>query len=359
MQDMTEVANALSVAQLGRLLVCLKLVHGENFSAICLLLVRNGSLRTIGTTVDFLLGHDQGETLQVSLQQWLRDNSLRATLLEWVLRNRYQQKYGPVVEPLITPALFRAILITIDQESLKRSGNRKISLAEVVADDGELIREVTEGQPLGMVRDLANLVLLNQGFDPLTKRSIVARFIRCFPSLQKLLDGGAPAGEGKGADGMLKVSQASLDSVRREYEILVHEKIPANKEAVEIAREQGDLRENSEYKMARQDQDMLLARKAQIEKDLVRAQVVDFSSATEDVVSIGSVVTLVDGKGKMEKFAILGAWDGHPERRILSYQTPLGRALLGKKVGESLAIEGQSPRSIGTIARWVDVEKTW
>jgi transcription elongation factor GreA len=104
---------------------------------------------------------------------------------------------------------------------------------------------------------------------------------------------------------------------------------------------------------------MLLARKAQIEADLARAQVVDFAAAVEGVVCIGSVVTLVDGRGKAERFAILGAWDSRPEKRILSYQTPLGRALLGKRPGDVVSVERQPARTVDKIERWVDCAKSW
>ncbi|MDR2576427.1 MAG: GreA/GreB family elongation factor, partial [Puniceicoccales bacterium] len=191
----------------------------------------------------------------------------------------------------------------------------------------------------------------------LTKRSIIARFIRIFPPLQSLLD--ADSGTVIAEDAIIRVSQASLDAMRHEYEQLIRVKIPANTAAVERAREEGDLRENSEYKMARQDQDMLMARKAQIEKDLSKAQVANFSTATADVVGIGSVVTLVDSKGKVERLAILGAWDSDPKRCILSYITPLGRSLLGKKVGDVAAVEGQLERTVQRIERWVDCVDKW
>jgi transcription elongation GreA/GreB family factor len=65
----------------------------------------------------------------------------------------------------------------------------------------------------------------------------------------------------------LKVSLASLESKRREYDRLVKEKISANKTVIHQAREYGDLSENPEYKMARQDQDTLLSRKTQLEEE--------------------------------------------------------------------------------------------
>ncbi|MDR2030544.1 MAG: GreA/GreB family elongation factor [Puniceicoccales bacterium] len=354
-QDFTAIADGLPVTQLNRLLGGVRHVFPDDYLARCILLLRNGNGRTVGVVVDFLLGHGLEGDLGTILQQWSRDNTLRATLLNWILRNRHQKKYAPLLESLVTARLFRQALVSIDQEVLRRANNRKIALAETIAEDRLLIEEITMNQPIEMVRDLAHMVLHSQAFDTLTKKSIAVRFIRLFPALQSLLDGEG----GQRDDSTLRVSQTSLDAVRSEYETLMQQKIPANKAAVAAAREQGDLRENAEYKMARQDQDILLARKAQIEKDLARVRVIDFHSVGTDVVAVGSVVTLDDGQNQRESFAILGAWDSDPKRRILSYQTPFGRALLGKKVGDTVVVEGHPPRQVTAIDRWLDRSASW
>ncbi|MDR0339996.1 MAG: GreA/GreB family elongation factor [Puniceicoccales bacterium] len=352
-----DLANSLSVVQLGRFLSEISKCFPETFLSTCLLLVRSCTGRTVGCAVNFLLANGHREDLCTSLEQWLRDGSMRASLLDWVLRNRNQGKYHELLAPLIGPKLFRLALVAVDQESLRQSGTRKIPLAETISTDKVLVEEILTLDSQEIAQDLAQMLLANQGFDPLTRRSILARFIRIFPELQKLLDGksaGAPAAK-QSEETTLLVSQASLDAVKIEYEQLVTVRIPANTAAVEAAREEGDLRENSMYKMARQEQDVLLSRKAQIEKDLQRIQLVNFADVDVDKARIGSVVTLIDKKGKKERLAILGAWDSDPAKKIIAYLTPLGRSILGKKVGDTVEMEGQSPRTIFAIDRWVDV----
>ena len=152
----------------------------------------------------------------------------------------------------------------------------------------------------------------------MTKKSLIARFIKKFPTVQSLIAG--DAAESSEDDGLV-VSQASFDAAKAEYEDLIATKIPENKEAIVTAREHGDLKENSEYKMARQDQDILLARKNELEVDLSRARVTDFSEATNANVGIGSVVDLKEGStGKTRSYSILGAWDSDPDNDILSYK---------------------------------------
>ena len=156
----------------------------------------------------------------------------------------------------------------------------------------------------------------------------------------------------------LIVSQKSFDEAKAEYEDLIANKIPQNKEAIATAREHGDLKENSEYKMARQDQDILLSRKNELEVDLSRARVTDFTEATTENVGIGCLVELQESStGEKHRYAILGAWDSDPQNDILSYKTPLAQELLGKKQGEtaSTRIGGNEEEwTIVNIERWLD-----
>ena len=125
-----------------------------------------------------------------------------------------------------------------------------------------------------------------------------------------------------------------------------------------MAREHGDLKENSEYKMARQDQTTLMARKGQLERDLAVAQITDFMEAPTEVVGIGSTVEVEDGAtGESVTYHILGAWDSDPKENILSYKTPLAQKLLGEKANAEVHVEvaGNSQKwKLKSISRYVD-----
>ena len=235
---------------------------------------------------------------------------------------------------MIAPRLLSSIFFAIDYEALQTAGSRRIPLAEELSDDAELIPDLLANADAETARDLANTLLLNQGFEELTKKSLLARFIKQFPSIQALV-----AGEASEREERLLVSRDSLDRKKAELQEIVTKKIPENSRAIAAAREHGDLRENSEYKMAKQDQSVLFAQRAQLEKDLARAHVTDFANAATDQVGVGTVVTLNDSKtGADVDFTILGAWDGNPEKHIISYKTPLGTALLAKKIGDQLNV---------------------
>ena len=153
------------------------------------------------------------------------------------------------------------------------------------------------------------------------------------------------------------VSKPSFERKREEYETIVSKKIPENSKAIATAREHGDLKENSEYKMAKQDQQVLMAQKTNLERDLGRARVTDFKEATSDQVSAGTVVEICGENGNTTRYTILGAWDGDPEKNIISYKTALGGALLGKRAGETVKVKtgaSEENYTIVSIARYAD-----
>ena len=92
----------------------------------------------------------------------------------------------------------------------------------------------------------------------------------------------------------LIVSWVSLEKRKLEFDDLVNKQIPKNIEEIQIAREYGDLRENFEFKAAKEMQSVLARRRAEGERDLSRAQGTNFESPDSNIVSIGTVVVLTD-----------------------------------------------------------------
>lgn len=213
-------------------------------------------------------------------------------------------------------------------------------------------------------KDLAQALLLNPGFEDLSKRSLLARFIKRYPEIQSMLDGEDDSSSSDSStlvtDDSLIVSQFSYDQKLADLDDLAKVKIPANSLAIETAREHGDLRENAEYHMAKDEQKLLLARQAEIQGEVMRAKPTDFSDAPEDFIGIGSIVTLSDQEnGQTQKYTVLGAWDSDPDNNVLSYLTPLGQKLLGEKIGNIVEtdVEGNVQSwKVEALSRWVDAQ---
>ena len=185
---------------------------------------------------------------------------------------------------------------------------------------------------VGLARDGMRRLQLTPLFDELTKRSLLARIVKVFPELESMIVGAQPQEKA----GPLIVSWSSLEKRKAEFEDLVKKKIPENTKEIQVARSYGDLSENFEYKAAKQMQAVLVRRRSELERDLAKARGTSFENPDTSRVSIGTIVTVRDKSSKKsETYTILGAWDGDPDRHIISYQTAIAQALLGKKAGET------------------------
>ncbi len=105
---------------------------------------------------------------------------------------------------------------------------------------------------------------------------------------------------------------------------------------IKEAREFGDISENAEYDDAKNEQAMLEARIATLEEKLRSATVIDASELGTDVVRVGSVVYVKDERGKSIKYSIVGSAEAKPAELRLSNESPVGKALLGKKRGDEV-----------------------
>ena len=352
--DLSKLVSDLPSNYYKRLLDLITRTYPDRWESIIEELLRKSEGKFTSESINFFIERGEKKRVGNCFKRWLDEQTIRGPVLYWIIKNRQSKKYQEFIEPILDERLLSAVFFAIDNEALHSTGTRRIALADLISEDQTLIPDLLKTAREETARDLAQTLLMNQGFEDLSKKSVLARFIKLFPSIQSLLAAeAAPASDQKDS---LIVSQESFDRAKAEYEELITRKIPENKEAIAIAREHGDLRENAEYKMARQDQDALLARKSQLELDLSRAKVTDFSDAPEDVIGVGNVVLLHDkDRDRTVTYAILGAWDSNPERNILSYQTPLGQELIGKSVGESATteVDGQSERwEIQKIQRW-------
>jgi transcription elongation GreA/GreB family factor len=122
-------------------------------------------------------------------------------------------------------------------------------------------------------------------------------------------------------------------------EDLYRNQIPQNSKEIGIARGYGDLRENHEFKAAKEMQTILARRKAELDQMLARAQGTDFADADTSKVTLGTKVTLKDSAtGETLVYTILGAWDSDLSKGIISYQTAVARALLNHTVGEKIEL---------------------
>lgn len=136
--------------------------------------------------------------------------------------------------------------------------------------------------------------------------------------------------------GML-VTAKKLEEKKQLLERLQTVDIPANAKEIEEAREKGDLKENAEYKAAKEHQHKLNNDVAKLQAELNRAVVFDPTTVTTALISFATTVTLHNNdKNADETYTILGPWESDPENGIISYMAPFGNAIMDYKVGDNI-----------------------
>ena len=318
----------LPAAKEKRILQTLPAALGDRWSTRALQLMLTTHGRMVAQIPHVFRDAGQHAELQAMLERSVREHSATSEMLVWLISEREDWR------ELINPELLAAILSALEREQHSVPG-RASKLQRLLMDDRQLFQDMFGEADVALARDTMRRLQLSPLFDELTKRSLLARVVKVFPDLESMIVG-AQAQE-KAAP--LVVSWSSLERRKDEYEDLVKKKIPENTKEIQIARSYGDLSENFEYKAAKQMQAVLVRRRSELERDLQNARGTSFENPDTSRVSIGTIVTVRDKNSKKtETYTILGAWDGDPDRHIISYQTAIGQALLGKKAGEVAAL---------------------
>ena len=152
----------------------------------------------------------------------------------------------------------------------------------------------------------------------------------------------------------IPMTAEGLQKLREEYEQLSGPRRREVTQRIQAARELGDLRENAEYDIAKNDQGLMEARIRQLEDILKRAVIMDESQehGRVAVVTIGTTVTIVMG-GEEETYTIVSPIEAKPREGRISNESPVGKALLGHKVGDKFDITMPNGRKMPTVVKGI------
>jgi transcription elongation GreA/GreB family factor len=295
--------------------------------------VLSGSLNFVSAKLakeiaSILVHNGKLDLLKETLSRLISQHAATSELLLWFGRERNEDYVD-----ILGPEVFRAMLTAMERDQFNEKRSNR--LRDFILADQQLIAELTAYADIDVIKDLTRALQFSPVFDDMDKRSLLARLVKAHPAVQSLV-----SGEQTKQDSTLLVSWESLERRRKEYEELVQKKIPANSKEIAIARSYGDLRENHEYKAAKEMQKVLLRQKDELEAALSRARGQDFANAKTEVVGPGTVVQATDlTTNQVETFTILGAWDSDPDRGVISYLTPVAMAMLNAKVGDEVEFE--------------------
>ncbi|MEZ5328727.1 MAG: GreA/GreB family elongation factor [Verrucomicrobiales bacterium] len=330
--NLSELIRALPVTAQKRLIEMMPQVFGDAWVDEALDQLNQATVRTVTELARFLRSQGKGDDLDAYLKLGLQGRTLNSEALAWICKER---KSG--AQSVFTADLATAIVNALEKEHFEDDSKKASRLHDVVIADSELLPDLVKMSNAREVKMFARRLLATPVFEELNKRSLLARVIKIYPEIQKLVEGDDK--KESQDDKALVVSWESLETRKKMLSELVKVEIPKNTEDIKIAREYGDLRENSEFKMAKEYQGILRRKEQELQDEISRATGTDFKGADTSSVSIGTIVNVTASDGTKETFTILGAWDSDAEKGIVSYPSATGIALLDHKVGDSIDLQ--------------------
>lgn len=351
-KSVAEVLKSLPVGRQKQLLAVFPEAYGDNWLQEAFARFNDTTGRTVTEAARFIVEQGKSEEMTIFLQTGIQNRSLSFDALQWICRERKGDAFE-VFDSDFAPALLSALEREHYEESSRRSGR----LQDLVTGDRELLADLVGQLDPSQVKTFARRLWSSPVFDDLTRKSLLARIIKAAPEVQHIIDHSED--DSDGSEDILIVSTPSYEERQASYERLLKEEIPQNTKDIAIARGYGDLRENFEFKSAKEQQRVLMRRQKVMEREIAIARQTDFKDAPTHVVSIGTIVDYtITSTGATETVTILGAWDTDPSRKIVSYLSGLGKALIGKAVGEeaSLPTEEGATRAatVASIRRYAE-----
>ena len=137
----------------------------------------------------------------------------------------------------------------------------------------------------------------------------------------------------------IPVTKEGFAKLKRELEVLKTVSIPQNIKDIEIARGHGDLSENAEYTAAKERQSYLHGKMQELENNLAMSNVIDLKNLTGEKAVFGTTVAIEEtGTGKRITYQLLGPLESDLAKNRISVTSPIGRALIGKCVGDEISV---------------------
>jgi len=326
-ETLGETLRSLGVSRQRQALEIFPEAFGEAWPTIVFGMLNTAGIRGVGELAKFVADQGRADELDDFLRSGLQQRAHSSDLIAWICKERK----GRAVR-VVDLELAAVIMNSLERDHFGDETRRTNRLAETLQEDPDLIPDLVQTADVNMVRGFTRRLMMSPAFDQLSVKSLLARIVKIHPQIHDLITGN----QAEEKEQTIIVSWESLEAKQKEMDHLVNVLQPKNREEIKIAREYGDLKENFEYKAAKDQEAVLRRHREETERDLNRARGTDFSSPDLSKCSIGTVVEVEDAAtGQKETFSILGAWDSDPKKGIIAYTTGAGQAIVGKLIGET------------------------
>lgn len=221
----------------------------------------------------------------------------------------------------------------VSKDRAKEMG--QLSRSVLGARNLERYKECLETMDAGLASAFRTQLVRVETLGRAVKEDMVRSLDRAFPPLRDT----AEITPLWAREDLILTTREGLAKKQDEIDHHVNVKIRENAKAIGEAAEKGDLSENSEYKFALEERDLLQARLAQMNRDVADARVLTPSEVPTDEVGAGSrIVFEHEGDGARYELTLLGPWDVDTERNIMNYRSPLAQSLMGKAIGDEVEL---------------------
>lgn len=272
----------------------------------------------------------------------------------WFCKNGMNERYPELYQNIDPATMFIRLIELMDNMYFKiqkgRDGDLRTILnkALALAEDKGVAYATTVLSDTN-AENIFNIVSACKGLEDWFKVSVENIIRERFPDLFE------EPGLVKLDESKIYATEEGYEKKKKEFDHLMNVEFAENARDLGEAISKGDLRENAEYKAAREKQAMLVEKAERMKAELQKVVLMDIRSINAETVSPGTKVTIKHhGKTELEIYTILGPWDVDIEKGIISYQSPIGKGLLNRTVGETVTIklpEGESVYEIIKIEK--------
>ncbi len=296
-------------------------------------LAPEAALRVLPLLTAFLKDHGRETALAERVRPFFQGRQ-RATA-DWVLFLLRDPDFAERLE-LTSRALLPAFAVAL-LEGFSHGERKNNDLPVDYLSRADRLRPFGDAMTTTQRRDLMRrLQILTNGPKVETARSMMAAWIKTYPDLASA----AASTDQEPAPEIRLTSWRTWRERQRQLEKLVKDDIPANAREIGIARSYGDLRENHEYKAAKEQQTILYRRQGELERDLSEVRGTDFVGLPHDRAGLATCVRLRHDSGNEETLVILGEWDNEPALNILSCRSARAQRLTGAATGDHVQLPG-------------------
>ncbi len=290
----------------------------------------------LNETIHALIHNGAEAELIEQVQNTVRRRVCSPALLLWILRNEEQTGTWNLTGKA---DLALQTIEVIEEEHGGAALRAQNQLREQI-ENTKLLKSILIAMNNSQKRDFMRRISESPAWNKLDRQSFQAKIIKLCPDLHEIVLNKIKRTTKETKSRI--TSHRSYQERKDRFEQIIKKEIPENSKEIELARSYGDLRENAEFKFAKEKQRLLSQQAQELQKALNEVKPTDFKNFRSDTAGIANGVELTYSDGRCETYYILGEWDQDEAFQIISCQAGMAKALEGAKAGDTVKVPTSS-----------------